>query len=216
MATIRREPRLLRAVILDLDETLLDRDPAWAYSVEEAVIGVTGRRVEARSLATEYRNRPWRHALAVLLDTPGAIDECEGVCRDIYERSAMKRLLVHEGMGMALDALRGASVEIGAISREPHAVARRQVDSTGLDRFLTVMSATPAGTPWDAAARVEECRSFLGWPPHRCGFVSHDIRDLRRVAEAGYPCRTARWVPGALETGFPGLLQPGDLASLLA
>jgi phosphoglycolate phosphatase-like HAD superfamily hydrolase len=179
------------------------------------VISVTGRRVEAGPLCAEYRHRPWRHALGVLLDRPEEVRECAELCEAIYRRSAMKRLLVQEGIGMALDTLRGASVEIGAISREPHAVARAQVDSTGLDRFLTVLATTPDGEPFRALERIEQCRAFMEWPVERCAFVSHVARDLREAANAGYRCFGAAWPPA--DDALPGavLAEPAEIARLI-
>jgi phosphoglycolate phosphatase-like HAD superfamily hydrolase len=214
VAILRRVARAVSAVIFDLDETLLARERAWAYAVEEAVVSVTGRRVDASPLFDAYRQRPWRQALVVLLDDPASRDACEPLCDEIYRRSAMKRLLVQEGVGMALDVLRGASVEVGAISREPHATARLQLESTGLDRFMTVLSATPPGERWDPLARAETCRQFLGRPAERCVFVSHDAADLGSVARAGYRCLAAGWACGGQPAG-PVLAHPADLDRLL-
>jgi phosphoglycolate phosphatase-like HAD superfamily hydrolase len=214
VAAVRRTSSNVRAVIFDLDETLRAREKAWAYAVEEAVIAVTGRRVDAAPLAPAYRQRPWRHVLSVLVDAPADRDACESLCDDIYRRSAMKRLLVQEGVGMALDVLRGASVEIGAVSREPHATARRQLESTGLDRFMTVLSATPGGERWDALARAEDCRAFLGRQRERCVFVSHDSVDLRTVGRAGYACLGAGWACEE-RPECPVLERPAELGRLL-
>ena len=199
MALFRRAPGKLRAVIFDLDEALLATDSAWTYTVEEAVASVTGKRTDASALATEYRRRPWRQALMILVDSPVLVDECESLCPAIYERSAMKRLLVQEGVGMALDVLRAASIEIGAISRAEHRIARRQLDSTGLDRFLTVLSATPEDGTWEPAERIDECRDFLGRPPEQCAFVSSEGRDLEAAATVGYQCFEAGWTSEATE-----------------
>jgi hypothetical protein len=198
---------------LDLDECVLDRRGAWVYTIQEAVMAVSGTRVDAASLVAEYRGRPWRHALRVLVDSPVLVDECEALCREIFERSAMKRLLVHEGIGMALDVLRGASVEMGAISREPHGLARRQVESTGMERFVAVLSATPAGGSWDPAARVQDCLDFLGCPPAHAAFVSADTTDLHVAETLGLRCFAAAWA-GEAGTDHALLEQPASIGTL--
>jgi hypothetical protein len=175
-------------------------------------MAVTGRRVDAAALAAEYRSRPWRHALRVLLEAPAIVDECEGLCREIFERSAMKRLLVHEGIGMAMDVLRGASVEMGAISREPHALARRQVESTGMERFVTVLSATSGGL-WDPAARARDCLEFLGCAPSQAAFVSADPVDLQAVSAMGLRGFAAAWAGPVGET-VDRLAEPSSIAAL--
>jgi beta-phosphoglucomutase-like phosphatase (HAD superfamily) len=215
VAILHRRPTSLRAVIFDLDEALLDRSKAWAYTVEEAVASVTGRRIDAAPLAIEYSNRPWRHALGIVLSDPDELEAAASLCGDMYARSALKRLLVQEGAGMALDALRGASVEIGAISREPHAIARRQVDSTGLDRFLAVLSPTPDREHWDPGARLAECRGFLEYEPPKCAFIAADARALEAGRDAGFMAFVAGWCGSAPGRTFPVLDQPSSVARLL-
>ncbi|MBI2765057.1 MAG: HAD family hydrolase [Chloroflexi bacterium] len=215
MPIIRHGPRRFRAVIFDLDETLLARTGAWSYAIEESIVAVTGRRLAARELAAEYHSRPWRHALAVLLDDQAAMDRCEALCCEMFQRSAMKRLLVHEGMGMALDHVRAERVEMGAISREPHVLARRQIESTGLERFIAVLSATPQGVRWDVSARMAECQSFLECDAKRVAYVSGDGYDLRAAETAGATPIEAGWAGGE-PTGYPRIERPADLGAFLA
>lgn len=186
---------LLRAVLFDLDETLIAGAGAWAYALEQAVLSVVGRRVDALPLASAYRRRPWEHAVAVVLATESAQQrrECAALCEQMAARSAMKRLLVHEGIGMALDQLRADRVELGGLSRLPHPTALKQVQSTGLDRFLAVLSATPPGERWDVVVRASDCLAFLGEPPEHVVFVSAERTDLARMAGAGFPVLGAAW-----------------------
>lgn len=204
-----------RAVIFDLDETLIDNRKAWLYAVEEAVAAVTGRRVSAEPLVAEYRSRPWRSALEVLLDDAGEVARACEICPQMYGRSAMKRLLVHEGMGMALDRLRAARVEMGAITREPHARAMRQIESTGMDRFLTVLSPTPEGVAWRPEERWGECLSFLQYPAGECAYVSADLPDIRAVTATGCRGYIAGWVGDAQAAGLTVIARPGDLEARL-
>jgi len=203
----------LRAIIFDLDEVLLARDAAWRHALEEAIVVVCGERVDAAPLAAEYRTRPWRHVLNVVLRDRDQIESCESLCREFFGRSAMKKLLVHEGIGMALDSLRARQVEMGAISREPHPIALKQVQSTGLDRFLSVLSAQPEGEQWDALARFERCLRFLEYPASACAFVSHDAWDLETVSREGAECYRAGWA-NANDGEFPALSAPGELAAV--
>jgi phosphoglycolate phosphatase-like HAD superfamily hydrolase len=203
-----------RAVIFDLDEVLLDRREAWRYSIEEAVASVCRHRPDVRPLVGEYRLRPWRDALAILLTASDERDRCEELCRRIYHRSALKRLLVHEGMGMALDRLRERGIEMGAISRSAHPIALKEIQATGLDRFLSVLAATPDGEGWDPAARLARCLAFLGYEAAACGFVSGDSWDLRRAAGSGVRCFKAAW-NGPEAPGHPVIARPGSIEQAL-
>lgn len=190
-----------RAVILDLDHTVIDSAAAWAYTVEEAVALSTGRRLDCRPLAAAYRWRPWRDVLSVILSRDDDFSRCEALCRTMFARSAMKRLSVFDGVGMGLDRLRIARVEIGGISRHPHSLALRQLESTGTDRFFTVLSAQPEGEPWSVRARVADCLNFLECQPDRAAFVAVDRLDLLAAAGLGVRPFTACW---------PADVDPGD------
>jgi phosphoglycolate phosphatase-like HAD superfamily hydrolase len=186
-----------RAVIFDLDRCLIDSRAAWRYCIEESFAAACNRHVSALELADEYHVRPWRDALSVISNAPDEVVRCERLCDAMFERSAMKKLLVHEGVGMALDSLRGERIELGAISRLPHSLAVKQVQSTGLDRFLAVLSATPAGARWDPAERVATCLRFLESPAAKAAFISGDDRDLDIAARAGLAAFAAGWASGA-------------------
>jgi phosphoglycolate phosphatase-like HAD superfamily hydrolase len=204
-----------RAVIFDLDETLLLRARAWQYAVEQAVASVTGQRVDAGPLAGEYRHRPWEHALGVLLADSRDAARCAALCGEMFYRSGMKRLLVHEGLGMALDQLRAGRVEIGAISREQHRIARHQIESAGLERFVGALSGTPEGAVWAPAARAAGCLAFFEYRAADCVFVSGEASDLRAAAEAGFVCLEAGWATSE-PSGFPQISRPADLPALAA
>jgi phosphoglycolate phosphatase-like HAD superfamily hydrolase len=204
----------IRAVIFDLDEALLLRAPAWRYAVEEAIVSVTGRRVDASALADEYHTRPWRDALSILVDGAENVSRCEDLSAEMFRRSAMKRLLVHDGLGMALDRLRGGRLEIGAVSRETHPHALKQVQSTGLDRFLAVLSATQPGSPWAVAERLQDCLGFLESAAESCAVVSHNPRDLADAGRTGCHCFLAGWA-GAEPGPFPVLGHPSELLEVL-
>ncbi len=208
-----RRDHPLRAVVFDLDEALLARARAWQYAVEESVASVCGRRVQVEPLAQEYRLRPWGHVLSILVTRQDELARCEALCREVFARSAMKRLLVHEGMGMALDHLRAEGLEMGAVSHEPHATALKQIQSTGLDRFLTVLSATPEGERWDPCTRAADCVRFLGCEASRCAFVSPAEDDLGATAKAGFLACAAGWAATEAD-GFWRLETPAALSTL--
>jgi phosphoglycolate phosphatase-like HAD superfamily hydrolase len=212
----RPDRPLPRAVIFDLDEALLDRRRAWQYAVEEAVAGICGERVSAAGLLEEYRRRPAEHALAVLVAEPSARARCAERWRAIFYRSAMKRLLVHDGVGMGLDRLVQARIEVGAISREPHSVARKQVESTGLDRFVTVLSATPAGEGWQPGERIAECLAFLERPAGDCAFLGIDRLGLGEARNGGLRTFAARWAWQEGDCNERAIQSPGQLYEELA
>ena len=204
-----------RAVIFDLDETLIDSRPAWRYTLEETLMSVANRRIDTGPLVEEYHRRPWRDSLAIVLDDAGERRRAEELCERIEGRSAMKRLLVFDGTGMALDEIRGAHIEIGAISRLRHATALKQAQATGVDRFLTVLSATPEGEEWDAGARASECLSYFGREAGACVFVGAEARDVEGARRMGFVGLRATWAPAGEDGGEEGLSTPAGVAVVL-
>ena len=202
-------------MVLDLEEALLDRSGAWVYAVEESVAAVCGERLSARELVAEYRMRPWSHALSVLVADRQKQLSVEEACVTMYERSAMKRLLVHEGIGMALDSVRAHRVEMGAISREPHRLAIKQIESTGLDRFLTVLAPTLEGDPWDVGARLGDCARFLERDPSEIVYIGCDGRDLEAAERAGFAAAAASY-SGCEHDGYRAVESPAELVGLVA
>lgn len=171
-----------------------------------------GRRLDAGELVDEYHTRPWRDALRILIPEPDDAMRCEDLCATMFGRSAMKKLLVHEGVGMALDALRGERIELGAISRLPHSLSVKQVQSTGLDRFLAVVAATPAGERWDAGARIQQCLTFLEAEPVRSAYTASDRFDIEAAKALGLRAYFAAWGAAVAEsTEEPAVAAPGDM-----
>jgi phosphoglycolate phosphatase-like HAD superfamily hydrolase len=204
----RPHPRL---VIFDLDRALLDSRPAFCYTLEEAIVAVTGRRISARDLADEYHVRPWRDALRVLLDDPHERDACQALCQQYAERSALKRILVFEGVGMTLDALRAERIDIAAITRAPYRLARKQAESTGLDRFFSLV-APPQDARFDPAAQLAQCLRLLETDGSETAFVAPGRFERSAAERLGAIAFTAAWAvdhdAGGIEVPAPGHLLP--------
>lgn len=199
-----------KAVVFDLDHTLIDRRPAWRYALEQAVSAVTGERIDTSGLVDEYHLRPVSHAVAVVVPEASTRAECVRLWHEMFYRSAMKRLLVHEGVGMGLDRLKSARIEVGVITRELHRDARRQIESTGLDRFLAVLSATPGESPWTPAERLADCLAFLQYAPEQCVYVSGSEPDLEAAEAAGFAAFAAGWAVGECPARWPAITTAHD------
>ena len=187
------QPGRQRLAVFDLDEVLIDSRRAWQYAIEESVAALCGRRIAAAALVSEYRRRPWAHALSILVDEAELRARAADLAQEMYERSALKRLLVHEGIGMGLDRVRSHRIEVGAITRLPHGFALKQVQSTGLDRFITVLAATPDREPWAPHARITQCRTFTEHNPNEVDYIADDPADLAQASTHGARPFFAAW-----------------------
>jgi len=191
------------AAIFDLEGLLIDLRPAWAFAVEQAVAAVTGHHVQALPLADEYSWRPWAHVLAVLVPDAAAARRAEALCGKLFTTSALKRIAVPEGLGMALDALRELRVELGVVSRQPHGLALRQLEATGLDRFFAVLAPTPESAAWDPRERVRQCLAYLEVGVADALFVTADPYAARRGEEAEIAVLAVTLEPGARGPRLP-------------
>lgn len=202
-----------RLVVFDFDRALIEPRVAWRYCIEESVMMVTGERPRVEALVEEYHLRPWRQALAIVVGSGNGADisRCEELCEQMFTRSAMKRLLVHEGIGMALDALRAERIDMAGISRLPNALALKQSQSTGMDRFMAIVSGTSAGERWAPGERFAECARLLESEPEESAFVGFDVADRREIGRTGAQVFVAGWHPRAEggEDAVVGL--PGEL-----
>lgn len=203
----KRNPRL---AVFDLDRALIDSRPAWRYAIEESVISVTGKRVSAGPLVEEYHQRPWRHALGILVRDPEEADRCEALCVEMHGRSAMKRLLVFEGIGMALDALRAERIDMAGVTRLAHRTAMKQVQSTGLDRFLAYVAAPHSGEAFGFEDLFRACCDVLESGPHQAAAIVPGVRDQESVLDAGAVAYCPLWAPGAEPLGIP-IAEPADM-----
>lgn len=207
----RPRPRL---VVFDLDRALVDSRPAFAYAIEEAVAAVTGRRLSARDLADAYHTRPWREALRILLDDPRERDAAEALCEQYAARSALKRLLVFDGIGMALDELRGELIDMAAFTRLTYGLARKHAESTGLDRFLSLIVPPPEGR-FDPAGQLEQCLALLETHATETAVVAPGRFERAAAERAGAIAFTAAWSvepdPGGIEVASPAALREAIL-----
>lgn len=198
-----------RLVVFDLDLCVIDNRAAWCYALDEAVMMTTGERLESAPLYDEYRGRAWDHAASILVQDPALRPRVADLAEQYYRRSALKRLLVFEGIGMALDSLRGERIEMGGITRENHYHAMRQLESTGVDRFLTVLAPTPDGEEWKPGLRIADCARYTEAPGEDVLFVTPDADDRREADVAGI---AAGWACTDIEGG---VAHPGELARAL-
>jgi phosphoglycolate phosphatase-like HAD superfamily hydrolase len=166
-------------------------------------------------LYDEYHTRPVGDALSVLVPDFARRDRCAAMFARMSQRSAMKRLLIFDGLGMALDELRGMRIDVGAISRNPHALARKQIESTGIDRFLAVLEATGDGECWDAAKLVRRAAAYLETNERRALYVGIEA-DVGQLEAAGLPAIHAGWATIAPPASARQLARPSDLVTGIA
>lgn len=199
-------------VIFDLDETLIDDRTAWCYTIEESILSTLGKRIDPHPLLEEYRTRPWKDVISLLVENRKIQQACLALCLQMERRSSLKHLLVFDGIGMALDKIRDLA-EIGVISRWPYSEANKRIQSTGLDRFFTAVIGTDENENWDPRLRFNECYKLLGYEKINSLYIGGEILDINSVISHGSVAHSAGWAGYKSSiltpTSLPVLVQAG-------
>lgn len=174
----------LRAVLLDMDGTLIDSTYDWEEIRRR--LGVDGPSIidSLNGLPDGARETRWRELEAI-------------------EREASGRATLHEGARELLETFRNAGLATALVTNNSEANTRRLLDRFGLrlDLVLTRDSGfyKPSGAPFTEAARR------LGVRPEACLVVGDSRYDLEAAREAG----VGRFY--LLHTTDPLLIERADL-----
>lgn len=191
----QQHPHRFRALIFDVNETLLDLaalDPLFA-----AAFGDAGARREWFSTALQLafvsailgRDPDFaaigQAALRVLADRRGVLpDATTGTAVAV----AMRSLPPHWDVPPALARLRGAGITLAALTNNPPAVIAAQLDNAGLaPLFAHALSAADAGRLKPAPEPYRMALDRLGLPATEVLFVAAHGWDIAGAAAAGLP-----------------------------
>jgi mannitol-1-/sugar-/sorbitol-6-/2-deoxyglucose-6-phosphatase len=203
--SVTSSPRVIEAVVFDMDGVLVDSEPIWR-EVEGKILAGVGIEVTDRDLLETmgvrvgdvvdrwHRRSPW--------DEPSreevARSIVDGVAEAIQREGAFNRESIR-----AIDYVDGLGLRLALASSSPMRLIRSVLSLGGLaDRFEVVLSAEDEerGKP-DPAVYLSAARE-LGVSPDRCLAVEDSINGVRSAKEAGFVC-VAVPVSGVTD-GFEG------------
>ena len=198
-------PRVIEAVVFDMDGVLVDSEPIWR-EVEGKIFASVGIEVTDEDLfetmgvrvadvvARWHRRSPW--------DEPSreevARSIVDGVAEAIQREGAFKKESIR-----AIDYVDGLGLRLALASSSPMRLIRSVLSIGGLaDRFEVVLSAEDEerGKP-DPAVYLSAARE-LGVLPEHCLAVEDSINGVRSAKDAGMVC-VAVPVSGVTD-GFEG------------
>ncbi len=129
----------VRALLLDLDGTLLDSAPTIAKAFNVVLARRGGQPVDAAQI------RKWvsfgAHRLVANAFGPWATSPNDDLAefRSVYERQDVDPADLYPGAVAMLSELEAAGVRIAICTNKPEASARRLVDGLGLARYIDVV-----------------------------------------------------------------------------
>ena len=184
-----------RAVLFDLDGTLVDTAPDLCNAVNHVLAGL-GRAAVPLARLREVVSKGGRAMLAV------ALPDLDDAARDallppVLARYAEALAVESEpftGVPALLDALDARGVRWGIVTNKPEALAAGVVAGMGWVARCAVLvggDTLPLRKP-DPAPLHLACER-LGIDPARCLYVGDDERDVQAARAAGMPSAAALW-----------------------
>jgi beta-phosphoglucomutase-like phosphatase (HAD superfamily) len=203
--SVTSSPRVIEAVVFDMDGVLVDSEPIWR-EVEGKIFAGVGIEVTDRDLLETmgvrvgdvvdrwHRRSPW--------DEPSREEVARSIVDGVAEAIQREGAINDESI-RAIDYVDGLGLRLALASSSPMRLIRSVLSLGGLaDRFEVVLSAEDEerGKP-DPAVYLSAARE-LGVSPDRCLAVEDSINGVRSAKEAGFVC-VAVPVPGVTD-GFEG------------
>lgn len=174
----------LRAVLLDLDGTLLDTRDAWVRAFDAGLASVR-RPVMTGASAAGWIGTPIERIYAERCGLSGAdLDRSVAAFRDAELASVALGVRVFAGIPEMLDGLR--AWPLAAITNKAQAAADASLEAAGLrGRFALVLGgdAVPRKKPHPEAVRFAAAR--LGVPVGACAIVGDSEADVLAGKAAG-------------------------------
>ena len=186
----------LRALLFDLDGTLLDTAPDLAAATNGL------RALHGLPPLSYAEIRPWvSHGgtaltrLALGLD-PGVtgFEDARLALLDLYQRDIARATTLFPGMQQCLRALADRGLPWGIVTNKPSRLTTPLLATLGL---ATQAACVVCGdtTPWSKphpAPLLHAC-ALLGLPPSSCLYIGDAERDIQAARAAGMPALAATW-----------------------
>jgi HAD superfamily hydrolase (TIGR01509 family) len=180
------DPHPLKAVLFDMDGTLVDTEELWWQAVAH-VASALGYELTDADLS-EVLGRPVEHAAALLrraTDTGAPIASLAAHLNREFTTRVEARVVPRPGAVELLDALHRHGITTGLVSASPRSIVDIVLRALGPQRFAVTITADdtehtkPAPDPYLLAARM------LGVPPSACVAVEDTPAGVHSAEGAG-------------------------------
>ena len=184
-----------RAVLFDLDGTLLDSAPDFVVTCN-AMLAERGRMPVDPAQLREVVSKGSRAMLGVAFPDVGATERDALIPEFLqrYEALIGQHARLFDGIAEMLEALEQAGGSWGVVTNKPEYLARMILPQLGWEQRCTVLiggdtlaERKPHPLPLQVAAQR------IGMAPEHCVYVGDDERDIQAARAAGMPSVAALW-----------------------
>jgi pyrophosphatase PpaX len=180
-----------RAVVFDLDGTLVDSVELITVSFQHAIREVLGREV-SREESVCWVGRPLREQMELF--SPEHAEELVEVYREFNHREHDRMLTLYEGILDLLAGLQAAGVKVGLVTSKSRPTAQMAFDLTGIDCYLdaTVCSDESTGNK-PLPDPILTCLELLGVGVDEAAYVGDSPADMQAALTAGVDAIAVTW-----------------------
>lgn len=187
----RGEAPAYRAVVFDLDGTVVDSVELIIVSFQHAIREVLGREV-SREEAVAWVGRPLREQMEMF--SPEHADELVRVYREFNHREHDRMLKLYDGITHLLEALKEIGVKVGLVTSKSRYTTEMAFALTGIEKYFDASVCADESTGNKPAPDpILTCLGELGVPPREAVYVGDSPADIQAARAAGVRSVAVSW-----------------------
>lgn len=196
-----------KAVVFDLDGTIVDSVELIIISFQHAIREVLGREI-SREESVAWVGRPLREQM--MLFSPEHADELVSVYREFNHREHDRMLKLYDGIVNLLDGLLGAGVKLGLVTSKSRYTTQMAFDLTGIEAYFdaSVCADESAGNK-PSPEPILACLERLGVSTAEAAYVGDSPSDIQAARAARVHAIAVTW--GVFDTATLEAEKPDTL-----
>lgn len=171
-----------RAVVFDLDGTIVDSVELIIVSFQHAIRGVLGREA-SREESIANVGRPLMEQMVML--SPEHAAELVAVYREFNHREHDRMLTLYDGIPNLLHTLQVGGVKLGLVTSKSRYTTQMAFDLTGIESYFDAAicaDESPRNKP--SPDPILLCLERLGVPPAEAAYVGDSPSDIQAALAA--------------------------------
>lgn len=180
-----------RAVVFDLDGTVVDSVELIILSFQHAIREVLGREV-SREEAVAWVGRPLREQMELF--SPEHADELVRIYREFNHREHNRMVKLYDGITHLLEALKEAGIKLGLVTSKSRFTTEMAFALTGIDKYFDASVCADESTGNKPAPDpILTCLKQLGAAPDEAVYVGDSPADIQAARAAGVRSIAVSW-----------------------